>query len=96
MYASINSHELLDLTRRDDLESLGYMLAYFYLGSLEWQDNTSFTNEDYIILKKRLIYNPELPEVLIKYFKYVYNLEFGEKPNYTLLINNFMSKLESE
>jgi serine/threonine protein kinase len=94
MYASINAHKLLDLTRRDDLESLGYMLAYFYLGSLEWQDNTTFTNEDYVVFKKRLINNPELPEVLIKYFKYVYNLEFGEKPNYTLLMNDFRDELE--
>ena len=96
MYASINAHKLLDLTRRDDLESLGYMLAYFYLGSLEWQGNTTFTNEDYVVLKRRLIDNPELPEVLIKYFKYVYNLEFGEKPNYALLMDKFRNELERE
>ena len=96
MYASINAHKLLDLTRRDDLESLGYMLAYFYLGSLDWQNNTSLNNEDYIILKTRLIYNPQLPLVLINYFKYIYNLEFGDKPNYKLLLDAFRNEIERE
>lgn len=96
MYASINAHKLLELTRRDDLESLGYMLAYFYLGSLEWQDNINLNNEDYIILKSRLINDTNLPLVLINYFKYIYNLEFGEKPNYKLLLDAFRNEIETE
>jgi serine/threonine protein kinase len=36
-YASINAHEYRELSRRDDLESLGYILLYLYLGKLRWQ-----------------------------------------------------------
>ena len=95
-YASINAHKLTDLSRRDDLESLGYMLAYFYLGSLEWQNNTRLSTDDFIYLKSKLITNPLLPSVLVNYFKYVYALEFEEKPNYGLLIDNFKYELERE
>jgi len=90
-YASLNGHNLIELTRRDDLESLGYMLLYFYLGNLPWREES---NMDTIIkYKTEIINNKRIPEVLKKYMIYVRKLEFKETPNYELLINNFSREL---
>jgi len=91
-FASINAHEFNELSRRDDLESLGYMLIYFYLGELTWKD---YSNNEMIRIMKNNIMNEEsIPKVILKYFVIIKDLLFKETPNYDLLIDIFKSELK--
>ena len=91
-YASIMAHKKIELSRRDDLESLCYMLLYFFLGYLPWNNEK---DENIIINLKSFILNDNIyPDVLLNFFKYVRCLEYEEKPNYYLIIDNFKRELE--
>ena len=98
-YASMNSHDYLELSRRDDVESLGYMLVYFYLGKLNWQNMSILEYNDHLneLIKqmKKNIYSNDIPDVLINYFKYVRCIEFNEKPNYFIIIDSFKREIEN-
>ena len=91
-FASVNAHEFNELSRRDDLESLGYMLVYFCLGELMWKNYSS--NEIIKIMKNNIINDETIPKILIQYFKIIKCLEFKETPNYNLLINIFKDELK--
>jgi serine/threonine protein kinase len=90
-FASINSHEFNELSRRDDLESLGYMLIFFYFGELMWNDCKN--NEIIKNMKNNIINNSNIPKILIDYFEIIKKLEFKEKPNYDLIINMFTNEI---
>jgi len=102
LYASIYTHKGIEQSRRDDLESLGYMMIYFLKGELPWV-NVKGKNKDAKykkIMEKKIEMKPEilcegLPEEFKQYFKYVRELQFTEEPNYEFLLglfNNAMKK----
>jgi len=91
-YASISSHNCYDLSRRDDLESFSYMLIYLYIGGLPWNN---VSDEEIIIkLKKDILKDNIYPAVLLDLLRYSRTMEYQEKPNYYLIIDNFKRELE--
>ena len=99
-YTSINSHNFLEQSRRDDLESLGYMLIYLNTGNLEWQNisiTNSFEEKNRIIryMKQEIIHNTNIPSILLYYLKCVRSLEFDETPNYINFIDYFKLEIET-
>ena len=76
------------------MESLGYMLSFFYLGELPWQELISENSDIIKKIKQKIIENNNLPQILVNYINYVRNLEYKEKPDYFLIIDNFKGELE--
>ena len=90
-YASLNSHRRIQLSRRDDLESLGYMLVYFNMGRLSWRELGK--EVDIVRLKELVIRDTAIPLVLRDFIQCVRNLEFKETPNYELFIYQFLRQI---
>ena len=100
-YASVNAHLGIEQSRRDDLEGIGYVLVYFYLGRLPWQNKTDkgkpLTQK---ITEKKLTTPPELlckkmPREFSYYFHYCKNLKFEDRPDYNSLKSMFADLLMS-
>jgi len=85
-YASINSHAGKDLSRRDDLWSVFYILVEFSKGSLPWR---RLKDKDKIGEKKIELNNAELvrglPDVFTTFMDYLQLLAYDEKPDYNYL-----------
>ncbi|KAL3517713.1 hypothetical protein ACH5RR_020302 [Cinchona calisaya] len=91
-YASVNTHLGIEQGRRDDLESLGYVLMYFLRGSLPWQGLKAGTKkEKYDKISEKKMLTPievlckSYPLEFISYFHYCRSLRFEDKPDYSYL-----------
>ena len=100
-YASINAHLGIEQSRRDDIEGIGYVLVYFYLGRLPWQGKQDKGKPQVSkIMEKKLITPPEIlckkmPLEFSYYFHYCRNLKFEDRPDYNMLKNLFLELLSS-
>jgi serine/threonine protein kinase len=91
-YASVNSHLGIRLSRRDDLESLVYILIYFVKGILPWQGfkGRDKTDKYFNILKSKETTTvaklcADLPEEFALFLTHIKSLEFVARPDYSYL-----------
>ena len=99
-YSCIANHDGYKQSRRDDLESLGYVLLYFILTKLPWQGvkATNFRTKWKRVgsIKKQIhlkILCQHVNECFYMYMKYLENLEFEERPNYKYLRQLFRKQI---
>lgn len=99
-YVSINTHKGLQQSRRDDLESVSYLLAYLLRGTLPWQGlKTPKGDTRYArICEVKAASTPEslawgYPRQFGQLIHYARNLSFEETPDYTFCMNLLLSAL---
>ncbi|KAK1355002.1 hypothetical protein POM88_048258 [Heracleum sosnowskyi] len=89
-YASLNIHLGIEPSRRDDMESIGYLLMYFLRGSLPWQGLEARTKKEKFerISEKKVSIEAlccGYPTEFADYFYYCRSLRFEDKPDYAYL-----------
>ena len=102
-YASCNAHNGLEQSRRDDMESIAYVILYFFKGKLPWQGlKCKDKNEKYAKIKEmKMSMTPEklcegFPIEFSKYLTAVKKLGFEEEPAYKSYIQMFMNLFKSK
>ena len=102
-YASINALRGYDQSRRDDLESIAYVLAYLLRGNLPWQGIVVKTKEEKyakILYRKQSITSEQLffgfPNELCTYINYCKNLGYEEEPKYDYLTDLFKNIIQNQ
>lgn len=103
-YCSINMHLGVENSRRDDLESLGYVIIYCAKGKLPWQGIKTEANLRAKAIARKKIKTPldqlclDIPSEIYQYMKISRDLGFDEAPDYghlkkllesALLVNGF-------
>lgn len=100
-YASIWTHKGVSQSRRDDLESIGFVLVYFLISKLPWQGLKISTKHE----KWRKICRVKagtplevlckgIPSQFREYLTAVRRLKYEETPNYRYLIDLFYEAAE--
>lgn len=82
----------VEQSRRDDMESLGYVMLYFCRGSLPWQGLKAATKKQKYdrIMEKKMTTPTEVlcrgfPNEFAIYLNYTRSLRFDDKPDYSYL-----------
>lgn len=84
-YASVNAHKFVELSRRDDLESVCYILLFLY-SELMWQNVVE--NNVIFYLKNNLTFEANsYPLEIINVLKYIRSLQYLDTPDYEYITN---------
>ena len=101
-FASLNAHNNIDLSRRDDLWSLYFVILDFLEEKLNWREVKEYTMDQVKDIKTRCLSNPEIYlwdktkniEEVKEIYRYIDNLQYSSTPNYTLIKNLLMKIYE--
>ena len=95
-YASCNAHNGLEQSRRDDMESIAYVILYFFRKKLPWQGlKCKDKNEKHAKIKElKMSITPEklfegIPKEFADYLTMVKKLGFEDEPAYKSYIQMF-------
>jgi len=95
-YASCNAHNGLEQSRRDDMESVAYVILYFFRKKLPWQGlKCKDKNEKHAKIKElKMSITPEklfegIPKEFADYLTMVKKLGFEDEPAYKTYIQMF-------
>lgn len=99
-YCSLNTQAGLTPSRRDDLESVGFLLIYFLKGKLPWQglpaQNMMEKSQKIMQVKEFTTLEElceDLPKEFYDYTSYIRKLYFEDEPDYKKLIQMFQNAL---
>jgi serine/threonine protein kinase len=84
-FVSLNIHNYIEPSRRDDLESCIYIMLTMLLGKLVWFDKSNLN--DIYKLKEQIILIEEVPTFIKILLNYVRKIKFDETPDYNYIIN---------
>lgn len=87
-FCSLNTIKGMRATRRDDLESLGYVLVYLLTGKLPWVTGPRRSLRDLQVIRERTNLNEigdGIDPEFVTFIELCRGLRFEEKPNYSLL-----------
>ena len=84
-FVSLNVHNGIEPSRRDDIESCIYIILNMLLGNLEWFD-TNIEKYKIPLLKKQILLLNEVPSFIKIMLCYVRAINFNETPDYEYLV----------
>ena len=84
-FVSLNIHNHIEPSRRDDLESCIYIMLSMLFGKLVWFDKSDLN--DIYNLKEQIILSEEVPTFIKILLNYVRKMKFDETPDYNYIIN---------
>jgi len=89
-FISIHMHDGYEPSRRDDLESVVYIMIYLLTDKLSWANYS--LHEDYRNMnnkirmeKMRVLTDEKTPKSIREFFNYCRSLKYDEEPNYEII-----------
>ncbi|TNV87224.1 hypothetical protein FGO68_gene17084 [Halteria grandinella] len=103
IFSSVNTFLGYELSRRDDMESLIYLLTYLAVGNLPWiclMSAKSLSVSSHLIKQQKIAIRgqelcKDLPPIFANLFNYVRGLAFDQKPDYSYIKRALRSVIDN-